>query len=241
VTSDERPLSDVPAWLWAALAAALVAQLMLQGLRPGAPMGADDLLPAPRAEALRLASFGEAPAGARLTLLYVQAFDLGGANQLPYQKLDYARLVSWLEAALGLDPRSDYALFLASRVYTEIRDPARLRIMMDFVHRAFLQDPERRWAALAHCALIAKHRLGDLPLARSYAAAVARLARSPEVAPWARQMEAFILEDMNELDAARVLLGALLASGEINDPAEARFLKQRLDQLEARLAAKKVK
>jgi len=33
----------------------------------------------------------------------------------------------------------------------------------------------------------------------------------------------------------------LLASGRIGDPAEARFLKQRLDELEARLAAGRVK
>ena len=51
---------------------------------------------------------------------------------------------------------------------------------------------------------------------------------------WARQMEIFILEDMNELEAARIMLGGLLQSGVIQDPAELRFLKQRLEELEAR-------
>ena len=55
---------------------------------------------------------------------------------------------------------------------------------------------------------------------------------------WARQMEIFILEDMNELEAARILLGGLLESGAIHDPAEARFLQQRLEELERRLAAR---
>jgi hypothetical protein len=50
-------------------------------------------------------------------------------------------------------------------------------------------------------------------------------------------MEIFILEDMNELEAARILLGGLLESGAIRDPAEARFLRQRMDELERRLAA----
>ncbi len=49
-------------------------------------------------------------------------------------------------------------------------------------------------------------------------------------------MEVFILEDMNELEAARVLLGAMLESGAIHDPAEARFLRLRLEELERRLA-----
>ena len=62
--------------------------------------------------------------------------------------------------------------------------------------------------------------------------------RSPEVPLWARQMEIFILEDMDELEAARIMLGGLLASGQIRDPAEARFLAQRLKDLEQRLGRK---
>jgi hypothetical protein len=49
-------------------------------------------------------------------------------------------------------------------------------------------------------------------------------------------MEVFILEDMNELDAARIMLGGMLESGTIHDPAELRFLRQRLDELEARVS-----
>jgi hypothetical protein len=48
-------------------------------------------------------------------------------------------------------------------------------------------------------------------------------------------MEIFILEDMDQLEAARIMLGGLLDSGEIDDPAEARFLAQRLRALEERL------
>ena len=53
---------------------------------------------------------------------------------------------------------------------------------------------------------------------------------------WARQMEVFILEDMNELEAAKIMLGGLLARGDIHDPNELRFLKQKLEALEKRLA-----
>jgi hypothetical protein len=103
--------------------------------------------------------------------------------------------------------------------------------MLEFVHEQFLLDPNRRWPWLAHAALLAKHRLHDLPLARRYAAAIDRHTTSPDVPLWARQMEIFILEDMNELEAARIMLGGLLASGKITDPAEIAFLKQRLEAL----------
>src|SRR4051812_45497303 len=146
-------------------------------------------------------------------MLYLQAFDLGGANTAPYSKLDYRRLVGWLHSILALDPRSEYPLFAAARVYAETPDPARSRIALEFIYQEFVRDPNRRWPWLAHAALLAKHRLHDLPLARRYAAAVDKLTTSDDVPLWAKQMEIFILEDMNELDAAKVMLGGLLASG----------------------------
>ena len=48
-------------------------------------------------------------------------------------------------------------------------------------------------------------------------------------------MEIFILEDMNELEAAKVMLGGLLATGRIRDPEERRFLEGRLEEIERRL------
>jgi len=75
-------------------------------------------------------------------------------------------------------------------------------------------------------------------LARRYAADIERLATDPGIPLWARQMEIFILEDMNELEAAKILLGGLLAAGRITDPQERRFLQGRLEELERRLTSK---
>ncbi|HWI39627.1 MAG TPA: hypothetical protein VNU64_24500 [Burkholderiales bacterium] len=236
--ADERPLADVPAIVWTALAIALAAQVMWRSASPPPALAAADLPPAPSAASLRLAALGEPEALARLSMLYLQAYDYGGTNASPYSRLDYGRLVAWLDAILALDPRSDYPLFAASRVYAESPDPARTRLALEFVYRQFLADPDRRWASLAHAALIAKHRLKDLPLARRYAAAIDRYTRSPDVPLWARQMEAFILEDMNELEAARIILGGMLASGAIKDPQEAQFLARRLKELEERSRAR---
>jgi hypothetical protein len=40
---------------------------------------------------------------------------------------------------------------------------------------------------------------------------------------------------MNELEAAKVMLGGMLATGRIRDPEELRFLQGRLAEIEARL------
>lgn len=238
MNGSQRPLQSVPGWVRAALLAGLAAQLGAQALRPPPAAAAEDLPPAPRAQALRAASLGEPAAISRLAMLYLQAYDLGAANALPYQRLDYARLVQWLRAILDTDPRSEYPLFAAARVYAEVADPAKCREMLAFIHRAFLEDPNRRWPWLAHAALLAKHRLQDLPLARRYAADIERLATDPGIPLWAKQMEIFILEDMNELQAAKIMLGGLLATGRIRDPQERRFLQRRLEEMEQRLTLK---
>lgn len=232
--SEERPLASVPGWLWLALVLALAAQIGWNASRPAAAARGADLPPAPRPELLKLAVFGEAEAGARLAMLYLQSFDYGGTNTKRYRELDYEVLAGWLGAILALDPRSQYPLFSAARVYAEIPDEARSRRMLEFVYVEFLRDPERRWPWLAHAALLAKHRLHDLPLALRYATAVEQKTTAPDLPLWARQMRLFILEDLNELEAAKIMIRSLLISGRISDPAELRFLKGHLEELEAR-------
>ena len=149
---------------------------------------------------------------------------------IPFARLDYAVLIEWLAMLLELDPAGQYPLMMASHVYAQVPDETRQRQMLDFVHREFLRDPDRRWRWLAHAAVVAKHRLRDMPLALRYAEDITRHASG---APnWARQMRIFILEDMGEREAAAVLLGGLLESGEVTDPNEVRFLSERLNDMQ---------
>jgi hypothetical protein len=110
--------------------------------------------------------------------------------------------------------------------------------MLDFIYREYLRDPNRRWPWLAHAAIVAKHRLKDLPLARQYAVALQQNTTTPDAPVWVRQMEPFILEDMNELEAAKILIGGLLASGQVKDRRDFELLDRRLKQLEEKLKAK---
>lgn len=220
-----------PAGIVALLLAALAAQCALHAFAPAPRPAASNapapvLPPAPPAAALRLASLGDGPAAARLVMLYLHAADAG----IPLRELDYGRLAGWLEAGLALDPRSRQPLVAAAQVYGAVADPARVRIMLDLVERAFAADPARRWPEMAQAALLARHRLHDMALARRYAQAI-RL-RAPAAPAWARQLELFILQDMNELDSARAVAGALLSGGTVTDPNEIAFLEGRLRELE---------
>jgi hypothetical protein len=233
----ERPITHVPAAALALLAAAFAAQVGVHRLQGPPQARAADLPLPPRADVLRLAALGEPIAASKLLLLYVQAFDYQSGTQVAYRELDYDRLAAWLERILELDPPGQYPLFLAARVYADVADPAKARRMLELVHAAYLQDPDRRWPWLAHAALVAKHRLKDLPLARRYAVALQTHTTSRDVPLWVRQMEPFILEDMNELESARVLLGGLIASGQVKDERDLRLLERHLESIEARQKA----
>lgn len=235
----ERPLADVPWWIIGLLLGALVFQVLLASWHPKPTAKAEDLGPPPSAEALHLAAAGEPIALAKLLMLYLQAFDYQAGTRVPYRDLNYQHLEGWLRRILELDPGGQYPLMSASRLYAEVPDPVRQRRMLDFVYDQYLKDPNRRWPWLAHAAVVAKHQLKDLPLARTYAVALQQHTTTPDAPPWVRQMEPFILEDMNELDAARLLIGGLIASGQVKDQRDLELLERRLQRLEERIAAEK--
>ncbi|MGH8618415.1 MAG: hypothetical protein ACREUW_12060 [Burkholderiales bacterium] len=227
--SRERRLAVVPRWVLVLLVAAFVLQAALAGTRARPVARAEDLAPVPPVAWLRVAALGEPIAFGYGMALYLQAFDNQPGISIPFRELDYPRVIGWLAAILELDPRNQYPLLLATQVYPGVSDPARKRLMADFVHQQFLLDPEQRWRWLAYTAILAKHRLADTDLALRYARDIARLART---APgWARQMHIFLLEDLGELDSAKILLGGLLASGEVKDEREQAFLTERLNHL----------
>jgi len=226
---SERPLGAVPRAVSLVLLAAFGAQIAWQGMQPKPVASAVALNAPPPLPALRVASIGEPVVLAQLTTLYLQAFDNQPGISIPFRDLDYRRVTQWLATILALDPIGQYPLLMAAQLYAQVPDPARERLMLDFVYKQFLQDPNRRWRWLAHAALVAKHRLKDQALALHYAREIARLA--PAAPGWARQMYIFILEDIGELESAKILLGGLLASGEVKDPHELLFLTKRLDAM----------
>lgn len=225
----ERSFAAAPRWVLVLFVAAFAAYVALRAAAPG-PVAAASALAAPLpAPALRALSAGEPQAMSQLLTLYLQAFDNQPGISIPFSALDYDRVIVWLNTALTLDPLSQYPLMMASQLYGQVADGDRQRAMCDFVHRAFTARPDTRWRWLAQCAIMAKHRLKDAPLALRYAEDITRHAGG--ASNWARQMRIFILEDMGETERAMVLLGGLLAGNEISDTREIHFLTERLEKL----------
>lgn len=230
--NKDRPAHDVPVSVRFFLVLALVLQLIWHSQQELAVAQAEDL-PAPMsADAYRMVSLSEPIAMSKLLNLWLQAFDNQPGLSLSFHQLDYVRITQWLDIILTLDPRGSYPMLVAARVYGRVTDKTRQRIMMDYIYKKFNEDPNRHWRWLAHAATVAKHSLKDMPLALKYARALAEKATAEHVPYWARDMHIILLEDMGEIETAKVLVGGLIESGEISDPYELNFLTEKIRELE---------
>jgi len=229
---QQRAFRAVPKSVALILIASLCLQLAWQYKQPRPTAHAEDLVFPPDSKTLQALSLGEPIALAQLMTLYLQAFDNQPGISIPFRDLDYDRVQTWLARILDLDPIGQYPLLMASHIYAQVPDTAKQRQMLEFVYQQFFEDPNRRWPWLAHAAIMAKHRLKDLPLALRYAQAISKYATDPDVPHWASQMPIFILEDMGELESAKILLGGLLVSGIVTDSHEIHLLTERLQELE---------
>ena len=127
-------------------------------------------------------------------------------------------------------------MLLASRVYSQTRDKARLRIILEYIDRTFIQNPQLHWRRLAEASVVAKHQLGDLPLALRMAEKLSSQPASVEMPAWARDIKFILLGDMNEFETAITIIVALLQSDAINDPDELHFLQEKLLYFQQKLS-----
>ena len=231
----DRPLRDVPPAVMIMLAIALALQLFWHSRQEPVVAKAEDLPHPMSARAYVMGSFGEPVATAKLLNLWLQAFDNQPGISIPLHALDYGVVTEWLDTILELDPKGHYPMLVAARVYGSVSDREKQREMMDYLFYKFNQNPEKHWRWLAHAVIIAKHELKDMPLALKYANALADKANGENVPYWARDMKIIVLEDMGELEAAKILVGGLIASGEITDPYELNFLENKIRVLEEKL------
>jgi hypothetical protein len=231
----DRPVRDVPAAVIVLLIASLALQLFWHSQQAAVVARAEDLPYPMSARAYVMSSLGEPVAAAKILNLWLQAFDNQPGVSIPLHSLDYGIVTKWLDTILELDPRGHYPMLVAARVYGSVSNREKQRQMMDYIFYKFNEDPDKHWRWLAHAVITAKHELKDMPLALKYAHALSEKARGANVPYWARDMEIIVLEDMGEVEAAKILVGGLIASGEITDPYELNFLQNKIRVLEEKM------
>jgi hypothetical protein len=230
--TKDRAIADVPVIIRWLLVIMLLVQLAWHSQQEPVVAKADDL-PSPMAtRTYVISSLGEPVAMSKILNLWLQSFDNQPGVSIPFRPLDYTRIIQWLDTSLALDPYGHYPMLVAARVYGSVSDKKRQRQMMEYIFYKFSEDPKKNWRWLAHAAITAKHELKDMELALKYASALTEAPKDAGIPYWARDMKIIVLEDMGRVEAAKILVGALIDSGEITDPYEINFLSEKITVLE---------
>jgi hypothetical protein len=213
---------------WLLLGFCLLANVLYQRQNPPARIDVVDLGTPPPAMLLRTAALGENAFAGYLVMMFLQNVDVPVGRATPLADLDRNTVIRWLDLGQDLDPDTGYSLLLAARHYAETGSPAQRRMMLDWVYRRFAERPNQRWPWLAHAVFVARHVLHDNTLAEFYAAALRTQVTDPNVPSWVRQMDLLLRADLGETADARVILGGLIAAGQIRSSAELKFLESRV-------------
>lgn len=167
----------------------------------------------------------------RVLMFWLQQFDVQAGQYISYRDIDYKNLTLWLDAINQLEPSSQYAMLLATRVYSRVADNERKKLMLDYIYREFKKDPDKNWRWLAEATITAQHKLKDLQLALTYATALAEH-ESKEIPRWAKDIRLIVLENLGEIEQVKLLVGGLIANKTVTDPNEIRFLEVLMGRIE---------
>lgn len=225
-------LINVPRRYFLALASAFALQLLFwsQTRHFAPPVTRTDAAPSP--VMARIAGLGDGQFYYRAAGLGLQTMGDWAGQLTPLERYDYGRLAGWFSLLSQLDPRSHYVPSLAAYYYGLSRNPAQVRLVIGYLRRIGLENPQQNWNYLAYAVYLARHRVKDPLLALEMAQELAAL-KAEGLPAWTRQLPAFVLADAGELEAARTILEAILASTPNLDPAEQYFIR---DYIARRLA-----
>lgn len=227
-TTPQRNWHSVPRWCWWLAISAVLLQGTWQYLQAPKPSPVLWRTPAPQAPLLQAFSLGDKVATAHLLNLWLQGFDVHEGRFMRLQAQDYQHLSDWMAQVLRLDPRNQYLLLLATRVYSQSHQTAQRRHLLEFVYEQFFIDPRHRWRWLVEATMQARHHLKDQTLALRYARALSE--HVPQVPADAASVYLFLLDDAGEFDTVRQVFSAWNKAGYLNQDS-IKVLKNRLRAL----------
>jgi len=169
-----------------------------------------EVLPPPPTEAGAVASaLGDGEFFFRNGVLKVLNVGVAGGELVPLKDLDYGELAAWFLLLDKLDARSTIVPYLAAYWYGHTPNRPDSRYIVDYLLERAEIDARHGWHWRVVAMYLARHKLQDLDLALGIAEDLA--ARDdPEAPYWVAHMPAFVLERMDEREAALILLVGIL-------------------------------
>lgn len=186
--------------------------------------------PAPSENTAAGVTLGDRQFAYRSGALTLQNIGDTGGRTIPLKDLDYEKLGQWFHLLHSLDPVSNHIPLIAAYYFGGIQaseqTSEKIRIVIDYLANIGSSLEHNKWRWLAHAAFLARHKARDIDHALVLANKLSALDPAAKVLPlWARHMPALLLSEMDQKDAARALLEAVLLTGTNLHPNEANFLR----------------
>jgi len=118
---------------------------------------------------------------------------------------NYKKLSDWWAMMDMLDDQSNFVPSLASYYFSQTQNKPDVRYVVDYLEKHSLAEPGRNWWWLSQATYLANHIIGDKERALEISYKLAN-AKGNDIPIWAREMPAFIHEELNEDDEALVII-----------------------------------
>ena len=183
-----------------------------------------DTPPAPEKEKSAIFSFGDKELAHRSNSIMLQNLGNKNGDVQSLKSYDYKRLKDWFFVQDHLNQRSDVTPMMAAYYFGSVRDKDKLNNVLDYLAMVGSRPEGEKWRWLGHAVYLAKHDMGDVDRALELAYLLSNNS-SPDLADWARQMPAFILESKGDNKLAyEVMLAILQSEGGTLHPNEVNFM-----------------
>lgn len=223
VSNSNPPASRQEHWLLTGFLVFLVLQgalwFELRHIRPN--MAIVPELPAERT--VKAFASSDSQLYFRLLAFRIQnAGDTFGRNT-PLKDYDYKLLHRWFFLLDTLDVQSGFVPAVAGYYYGQTQHTEDVRYVVDYLDKHYDTNPQKNWWWLHHAIYLANYRLGDKQLALRLAY---KLGTTPAEVPfWAREMPAFIHEQLGEKEEAFRVIEDILKSAKDIPPGELNYMQ----------------
>jgi hypothetical protein len=181
--------------------------------------------PPPSQGAAAAVMLGDVQMSYRVWSVLVQNLGEYGGRSKSFDDYRYDYLIAWLDVLSAMDQHSDFAPFLASYYFSNVKDAEKLKSLVLYIQRVSTKPDFEKWKWLAQAITVARFNLKDNDLALEMAHELAGMYEEGMPA-WVKQMPAFILNAKgNKQEAFDVMMSILQSEVDTMHPAEIYFTK----------------
>lgn len=192
--------------------------------------------PVPSALSVKAMAFGDDAFYFRTQALKIQnAGDTFGRFTALY-KYDYKKLYRWFTLLDSLDSKSNFVPAMAAYYYSQSQHVADVKYIVKYLEEHSEKDLYDNWWWMGQAVYLANNKLHDKKWALELAKKLASTPRN-DIPFWAKQMPAFIYEQMGEDKQALTIIASILNNVDKIPPGELNFMRYFVkDRLKAIIA-----